>query len=167
MTRELWKAGVQWKDRRPDGTIRHSQVITTYGPGSLVDLVDDAAIVAGLSWWAKGEEIVEDRLIAMLARQEGYERVKLFAPPVSTAKDLDDPNRKWIKAFRFPEWFVCQNERCWEDSDQPPRRDGARPRRLLRINQLDGTGHKCKGGKGKASKIQPIRFVRACRFGQP
>jgi hypothetical protein len=52
MTRELWKHGVQWKDRRPDGNIRHSQVVTTYGPGALVDLVDDAAIVSGLSWWA-------------------------------------------------------------------------------------------------------------------
>jgi hypothetical protein len=166
MSRELWKVGVQWRDRRPEGNIRHSQVITTYGPGALVDFVDDAAIVAGLSWWAKGEEIVEDRLVAMLARQPGYERVKLFSPPLGNAKDLDDPNRKWIKAFRFPEWFVCQNERCWEDDPgQPPRRDGARPRRLLRINQLDGEGHKCKGGKGKASKVQPIRFTRACRFG--
>jgi hypothetical protein len=165
MSRELWKVGVQWKDRRPDGNIRHSQVITNYGPGALVDLVDDAAIVSGLSWWAKGPQVVEDRLVSMLTRQEGYENVKLFGPPISDSKDLDDPNRKWIKAFRFPEWFVCQNERCWDDSDQPPRRDGARPRRLLRINQLDGSGHKCKGGKGKTSKVQPVRFTRACRFG--
>ena len=91
--------------------------------------------------------------------------MKLFAPPQGDARSLDDPTRKWIKAFRFPEWFVCQNERCWEDADQPPRRDAARPRRLLRINQLDGQGHKCKGGKGKASKVQPIRFIRACRKG--
>ncbi len=165
MSRELWKLGVPWRDRRPEGNIRHGQVITTYGPGALVDFVKDAAIVAGLSWWAKGAEIVEDRLVAMLARQPGYERVKLFAPPIGNAKDLDDPARKWIKAFRFPEWFVCQNEHCWEHSDQPPRRDAARPRRLLRINQLDGSGHKCKGGKGKTSKVQPIRFTRACKLG--
>lgn len=165
MSRELWKVGVQWKDRRPEGTIRHSQVVTSYGPGALVDFVDDAAIIAGLSWWARGAEIVEDRLVAMLSRQEGYEGVKLYAPPHGDAKALDDPTRKWIKAFRFPEWFVCQNEFCWDDSDQPPRHDGARPRRLLRVNQLDGQGHKCKGGKGKASKVQPIRFTRACRFG--
>lgn len=165
MSRELWKVGVQWKDRRPEGNLRHSQVITSYGPGSLVDFVDDAAIVAGLSWWARGEEIVEDRLVAMLSRQDGFERVKLFTPPPGNAKDLDDPKRRWIKAFRFPEWFVCQNELCWDDSGQPPRADGARPRRLLRINQLDGEKHKCKSGKGKGSKVQPIRFVRACRRG--
>jgi hypothetical protein len=165
MSRELWKVGVQWRDRRPEGNIRHSQVIAGYGPGALVDFVNDAAILAGLSWWAKGPEIVEDRLTAMLARQDGYERVKLFSPPIGNAKDLEDPTRKWIKAFRFPQWFACQNERCWDDSEQPPRRDGARPRRLLHIGQLDGTGHKCKGGKGKAEKVQPIRFTRACRFG--
>jgi hypothetical protein len=163
--KDLWRTGVAAKDRRPDGSIRHSQVVTTFGPGALVDLVDDAAIVAGLSWWAKGAKIAEDRLTTMLARQEGYERVELFAPPLGDARNLEDPDRKWIKAFRFPEWFVCQNERCWEEADQPSRHDGALPRRLLRISQLDGEGHKCKGGKGKASKVQPMRFTRACRFG--
>jgi len=44
--------------------------------------------------------------------REGYENVVLHALPMS-ARDLDDPDRKWIKAFRFPEWFVCQNEDCW------------------------------------------------------
>jgi hypothetical protein len=161
----LWKVGVRAKDRRPEGNIRHSQVVTTFGPGALVDLVEDAAVVAGLSWWAKGPKIAEDRLTAMLSRQEGYERVELFAPPLGDARNLEDPDRKWIKAFRFPEWFVCQNEHCWADSDQPPRHDGALPRRLLRISMLDGEGHKCKGGKGKTSKVQPVRFTRACRFG--
>ncbi len=163
MKGDIWKIGVA-HDRRPDGNIRHSQAISTFGPGALVDLVHGSAIVSGLSWWAQGSEIVEDRLGAMLARQEGYEHAKLYGPPMS-GRDLDDPERKWIKAFRFPEWFVCQNENCWAEGDNPERRDGARPRRLLRINQLDGTGHKCKGGKGPTSRVQPIRFVRACRFG--
>ena len=165
MSRDLWKVGVPWRDHRPDGSIRHSQVVTTFGPGALLDLVDDAAIVAGLSWWARGPRIVEDRLTAMLARHEGFERVELYAPPAGDARDLEDPNRKWIKAFRFPEWFICQNEHCWADSEQPERHDGAAPRRLLRQSQLDGQGHKCKGGKGKASKVQPVRFTRACRSG--
>ena len=53
MSRELWKVGVQWKDRRPEGTLRHSQIVVGYGPGALVDFVDDAAMIAGLSWWAR------------------------------------------------------------------------------------------------------------------
>jgi hypothetical protein len=164
MSTDLWKLGVQWRGIRPDGTIRHSQLASTLGPGSIVDLVDDAAIVAGLAWWAKGEPIVEDRLLAILAKEPDFRNLKLFAPPESS-QDLEDPLRKWVKAFRFPEWFVCQNEKCWEDAGQMRRRDGAKPRRLLRINQLDGNGHKCKDGKGKTSKVQPIRFTRACRMG--
>jgi hypothetical protein len=160
---DLWRAGVE-RERRADGSIRHSQVVGTFGPGALVDLVDDAAVVGGLSFWARGERITEDRLVAMLARQEGYGGLALYAPPPSS-RDAGDPDRRWIQTFRFPEWFVCQNERCWEEGGGAPRREGARPRRLLGIGQLDGKGHKCKEGKGKSSPVQPVRFVRACKFG--
>lgn len=165
MKNELWKSGIKdWRTTRADGNLRHSQIITSFGPGSLVDFVDDAAIVAGLSWWSKGDPITEDRLLAMLSKEEDYRNIKLHAPPAA-GQQLDDPTRKWIKAFEFPQWFVCQNENCWEDADLAPRRDGAKPRRLLRINQLEGNGHKCKGGRGKAHKVQPVRFTRACRLG--
>lgn len=164
MSKDLWKAGVKWREQRPDGVLRHSQIVTSFGPGALADFVKDAAIVAGLAFWAKGDPIVEDRLLAMLAKEPDFRSVKLFAPPIS-GRELEDPTRKWIKAFRFPEWFVCQNEHCWEQAGLLPRSDGAKPRRLLRINQLDGTGHKCQGGKGRTSRVQPVRFTRACRLG--
>ena len=164
MTAELWRMGVAWKGVRPEGVIRHSQIASTYGPGSIIDLVGSAAIVAGLSWWAKGEQIIEERLVALIAKESDFRHVKLFAPPES-GQDLEDPSRKWVKAFCFPEWFVCQNEKCWEDSGATARRDGAKLRRLIHISQLDGGGHKCKGGKGKTSKVQPVRFTRACRLG--
>jgi hypothetical protein len=159
---EKWRAGVA-KDQRPDGSIRHSQIISTFGPGALVDLVDEAAIVAGLSWWARGPRVVEDRLTYMLKLQEGYEQIELYGPPTA-GKDLNDPDRRWIKAFLFPEWFVCQSEKCWLDGGGTHLPDGARPRRLLHVTQLDGEGHKCSG-KGKASKAQPTRFTRACKLG--
>lgn len=166
MSQELWKAGVSWwKDRRPEGSLRHSQVISTFGPGALIDLVEDAAIVAGLAWWAQGTQIVEDRLRAMLARNPEYARVTFHTPPPSSSGALDDPSRTWIKAFRFPEWFVCQNDQCWVDAGKPERADKAAPRRLLHVSHLDGSGHRCRGGKERASPVQPIRFVRACRMG--
>ena len=164
MTKEPWKAGVDWRDHRPEGTLRHSQLVSTFGPGALADFVEEAGIIAGLGWWAKGEPIIEDRLLAMLAKEPDYRSVKLFAPPPSS-RDLDDPLRKWIKAFEFPEWFICQNERCWDDSGLSPRRDGAKPRRLLHASQLEKGKHRCKGAKGAASEVQPVRFTRACRLG--
>ena len=84
MSTDLWKLGVKWRDVRPDGVIRHSQIASTFGPGSIVNLVDNAAIVAGLAWWAKGDPIVEDRLLAILAKEPDFRHIKLFAPPESS-----------------------------------------------------------------------------------
>lgn len=37
---------------RPDGELRQSQMITTCGPGALVDLVNDAILIPGLDYWS-------------------------------------------------------------------------------------------------------------------
>lgn len=162
--RDRWKVGVPF-GRRADGEIRQSQLVGTFGPGALVDLVDHAVVVSGLGWWAKGEPIHEERLVALLARQEGFADVRLHAPPAA-AQDRESLDRRWIKAFEFPEWFTCQNESCWVDFGREPRRDGHRPRRLLHASDLDNGGHRCTGkGKARPSPVQPIRFVRACRYG--
>ena len=54
---------------RAHGQLRRSQVITTFGPGALIDLPNDSAIVAGLDTWgseANLERIEEPRLAAKL-----------------------------------------------------------------------------------------------------
>ena len=161
--RERWKQGIPF-GAKPDGTLRQSQLVGMFGPGALVDLVDSAAVIAGLSWWARGERIHEERLTTMIARQEGFAGVVLHAPPAAS-QDREDPNRRWIQGIEFPEWFTCQNESCWVDAGREPRRD-SRPRRLLHVSDLDGKGHRCTGkGKSRVSPVQPIRFVRACRYG--
>src|SRR5262245_7088365 len=38
----------------PDGQIRQSQMVTTYGPGSMVDLIDRAVVIGGLEHWSYG-----------------------------------------------------------------------------------------------------------------
>ena len=51
-------------NKRPHGQLRHSQVITTFGPGSLVDLPTQSAIVGGLEhWFQVTDEVHEPRLI--------------------------------------------------------------------------------------------------------
>ena len=39
---------------RPEGQVRQSQIITTYGAGALIDLVDQAVLVGGLDFWSYG-----------------------------------------------------------------------------------------------------------------
>lgn len=145
-------------DRQPEGKIRRSQLITTYGPGAMVDLVDDAVLVWGLDQWrfdARTESIEEQRLRDRLAprlhrhgvnlAQQGYFR----SPP-----DGNDQQPLWsraVKATVFPRWMVCQNPHC---------------RRLLRSDLLSRKReryvHDCvKGG----SVCVPVRFVAACPAG--
>ena len=53
---------------RPHGQIRQSQMITTYGPGALVDLPHRAAIVAGLETWSwGGDDRHQPRLLDFVA----------------------------------------------------------------------------------------------------
>ena len=57
------------KSVKPHGQIRQSQVVTTFGPDSMVDLPKSSVIIAGLEYWDKGEQILEPRLVDNL---KGY-----------------------------------------------------------------------------------------------
>ncbi len=60
--------------RKAHGQIRSGQVITTYGPGALIDLPRHSAIVGGLDTWPKTsdlEEILEPRLTRKLQIMTG------------------------------------------------------------------------------------------------
>jgi hypothetical protein len=37
--------------QQPDGRVRRSQAVTTFGPGSMVDLLDQAVLIGGLDFW--------------------------------------------------------------------------------------------------------------------
>jgi hypothetical protein len=52
---------------KPPGQLRQSQVITTFGPGAMLDLPNYSVLVGGLDYWTgQGEEIIEPRLTAKL-----------------------------------------------------------------------------------------------------
>ena len=70
--------------RKAHGQVRRSQVITTYGPGALIDLPRHSAIVGGLDTWPKAgdlDEVVEPRLTRKLQIMTGVAAPRLFAPP--------------------------------------------------------------------------------------
>ena len=138
--------------RKGHGQVRQSQVITTYGPGALIDLPRHSAIVGGLDTWPNPgslDEIVEPRLTRKLGAMTGVPSPRLYAPP-------PEPNEPWapargIGAWRFPEWFVVQETR---GDDRPERW-----RRLVHRKALD------QRGRFDGLPVVPTRFVRACPRG--
>lgn len=141
---------------RPHGQVRHSQVVTTFGPGSLLDLPTQSVIVGGLDHWlGVGEEIHEQRLVEKLKRLLGLPTLRLFAPP----PDNEDPTaaRTGITAWQFPEWFITQ------DAERSERDGTTRSRWLVHRSAL--TKGKFIDLDKRKHPVVPIRFVRACRKG--
>lgn len=143
---------------RPHGQIRQSQLITSFGPGSMVDLPNHSVLIGGLdSWSMGGEEVVEPRLVEKLKLlfDPPLQVLKLYSPP----PDNDDPTapQTGVTAWQFPEWFITQ------DVDRDASVGFVRARMLVHRNML--TKGKFIGDDKKKRTVVPVRFVRACRNG--
>lgn len=142
---------------KPHGTLRQSQVITTFGPGALLDLPNHSALVGGLDYWSQQGrvEINEPRLLSKLKTLLGVAQLRLFSPP----PELDDPLvlGTGITAWQFPECFIVQKKDVSETN--PTRRS-----RLL-VSRRSLTKSKYIDVDRKAWPVVPVRFVRACRHG--
>lgn len=120
------------------GGIRPSQLITTYGPGSLVDFKDDSVMIMGLQDWKE---------------QEGYYK-KIYEPRLSTKLNVSyflqprSVNRRGgVPAISFPKYRVCS--KC-----------GA----LRNDFKWDYKGYFCNCN-GKKAETYPARLIVACEQG--
>ncbi|MGB3303775.1 MAG: DUF1998 domain-containing protein [Gordonia sp. (in: high G+C Gram-positive bacteria)] len=77
--------------------MRRSQLISTYGVGSVLPIESESFMVAGIDDWrvSKQAPIEEDRLRRALGASA------LYSPPSSE-------NRGMVPLVRFPEWVSCQ-----------------------------------------------------------
>jgi hypothetical protein len=147
---------------RPDGQIRRSQVITSFGPGAMVDLLDDAVLIGGLDYWLYDKKtfLLEPRLRDHLA--ERLKRVGVMLsfdnafrePPVGDDKS---PTRSvGVLTLEFPQWFVCQSCRALVSSKslERKRRRGSDSQQYV---------HTCN--RSAVGDAIPVRFVGGCRRG--
>ena len=66
---------------KPHGEMRQSQVVTTFGPGAMLDLPNHSVLIAGLDFWSKGgDEIIEPRLTEKLAKILEVTSIRLQTP---------------------------------------------------------------------------------------
>jgi hypothetical protein len=150
---------------------RRSQVISTFGPGAMIDLPTRSVIVGGLELWdMRGDSfttIPEPRLTMRLEkllkdqhRLDPGKSLSLRTPPISDSGPGGLPNG--IVTPVFPAWFVCEYVEFVTVAGKPARR-----RRLVRWEHLDARGGRRKFvfDDGTKSDVTPIRFVCACEKG--
>lgn len=134
---------------RPVGEVRPSQVITTFGPGAIVDLQTLSVVVAGVDGWHKDDDrrIQEPRLERNLGVKSFYS-----APP---AEGELHKKPGTLPAYLFPRFQVCSKATCGtlsEPSEMYFKRHEKRPVFLCQL---------C-GGK---SPVNPAPFIVACPSG--
>jgi MrfA Zn-binding domain len=144
------------REKKPQGEIRQSQLVTTFGPGSMVDLPRHSVLIAGLDFWSPGgQTISEARLSKKLALVLGVPSVDLRTPPPAVDSDPTTP-QTGIAAFQFPEWFITQDLEAQQPSDMRSR---------LLVHRKALTRGKYIDRDRKKRPVVPVRFVRACRAG--
>ncbi|MBM3793881.1 MAG: DUF1998 domain-containing protein [Acidobacteria bacterium] len=138
--------------------LRSNQIITTFGPGAMVDLPEKSVIVAGLHEWHYKKDkpclIKEPRLAAKVGRLLNRPSVELRSPP--PAEDLRFTKgmvQPAITGYVFPHWFIVQK------TEKTPA--AHRRRRLVLRDQLKN-GRFFDSSDKKTYSVVPVRFVRAC-----
>ena len=139
-----------------DNIIRQSQLITTYGPGAMIDLPDYSVIVSGLQDWShlRRDRIDEPRLIAKLRRLLNVQTLELWTPP---RHEENATHSAPVGARIFPTWFIVK------EAKSSPRNPQWRRRRLVRWSHLNRRRFTDENGDHKP--VVPVRFVCGCRKG--
>jgi hypothetical protein len=137
--------------------VRRSQVVSTFGPGALVDLPDQAVLIAGLEHWRGDAPFVhEPRLLQKLRNALHLPGLELRSPPVP---DREEDVGVGVGAWLFPEWFIAQYEKVSKEHGR------SRPlvhRRTLQRGRYVVAG---KNGKPARMPVVPVRFVQGCPNG--
>ncbi len=123
------------------GGLRPSQITTTFGPGSLVQMEHDSVIVMGLDTWSKSDKHYKKLSHPYLEEILGKDH---FRMPRSIGKS------RVISCKSFPIWGVCSNIKCC---------------RLQRHKEAPPDGKKIFKCDDCSEELYPARFVVMCKNG--
>ena len=161
-----------------DITQNFSQLLLTYGPGAMMDLPENAVVVAGLQDWdykgSSWKPVEEERLVALLKQQLGAKLSPSFAGlrhPPTFDEDRRDSNAPGVAVRLFPCWFLVNEAPSTDPAVASPAAAAApaseKRRRMVEFSELDATngGKLSYTGSGAKLGVNPIRFVGACTKG--
>jgi hypothetical protein len=148
--------------QQPDGRIRQSQMVGTFGPGAMLDLVQHAVLVSGLDFWDPEKRIPKVEIAEPRLRESIAARYKELASTLSLShpfrvppagNDREPAVGSGVQVLEFPHWFVCQNKKCCALQRAS---DGLKLKNQQYVHQCDGK---------TVSPTVPVRFVTACKKG--
>jgi hypothetical protein len=150
------------------GELRPSQILLSFGVGSLVDLPNLSVIVMGLDDWpiAHSTQIGEERLLASVQQILGHQAKKLLTPPRAPESPsgqtnwFDEAHQVGVPVAPFPRWLVCSQCRLLA-----PISSGLFEAKMVAYRP-DQTRyvHNCTT-RGRSPVAIPARFMVACPNG--
>ena len=149
------------------GELRPSQLIFTFGVGSLVDLPNLSALIMGLDDWDTRycKEVEEDRLVAAIQRRLGPQMCRLYLPPIKLESMDRNPAAPavGVPVAPFPRWMrcsLCDTISTVESGVFRLIQDPYRPDKTEYVHQG------CLKSQGtRAPSVMSVRFLLACREG--
>jgi len=145
------------------GEIRPSQLLFTYGIGSVVDLQHTSVIVLGTDDWPveHTQAISEPRLLAAVQSTLGFSVKELRLPPHVPDSVPGVPTQKiGVPVAAFPRWLVCPYCRLLAPVSSELFRLKASP---FRPEEAAFYHEACS--KARNPIVLPVRFVVACANG--
>ena len=135
---------------RGAGSIRPSQLVSTFGPGSIYDNLYDSFLIMGTDSWNERncKKLTDETLLFYLKKSEPrkYSSLVKFLVPISSRDDEEQ-----VAISTFPRWGVCPE--C----------------SMVQRRNHTGIGFKCRSttcrgidGTGRQSETVPVRFISAC-----
>lgn len=161
---------MSYKDQKPVGELRPTQMMFTYGVGAIVDLPYLSALVMGLEDWRVDpgvvREIHEERLLQAVQWELGRQVQRLLTPPVmqetgTVFQPFDEQYRVGVPVASFPRWMLCPKCRLLAPLDSGLFDLKHNPYHPERAHYEHSN---CPKGKKPPTAI-PARFLVACPNG--
>lgn len=149
------------------GQLRASQILFTYGIGSIADLLNLSVMIMGMEEWDTSymKEIREDRLLIEVRNELNTSVKKLLSPPLNL--NNDNNNNSWeekigVPVAPFPSWMVCPLCRLLAPLESQlfqVKENKHRPEQTRYVHP------NCINAKKNPPTVIPVRFLVACEQG--
>lgn len=148
------------------GEVRPSQLLHTFGFGSIIDLPHLSVMVMGLDDWspAYATEIGEERLLQAVQGQLGPQVKSLRVPPIQPEGNdnpFDGSAQVGVPVATFPRWMLCPHCRLLAPRDSDLFQLKSDPMRPDRARYVHANCSKA----GAPPTVLPARFLVACEKG--